>query len=507
MDRVLGSGAAGLLGTRHLCRRRGERRRPQDWHRARVKLLAGLESGWFACGLRQSPGRKRDERPAGARRQRTRGTASSPGDGVSGAPIAITSAGTLYWMQFDFGWKGIVLQPSTSGGKVVDEFSGHGVTWLQNDRLAFGRDGADVFVRTLQSRMERAYPRNAVSALAPRVFGDGSAAVLYVPSFGDGGNPGGGFYQLDFTTGAFKRLFSRDDAGRVRSSVSALSPDNRTLYLGVLTGSPSRWSAVVATAVDSGLERRIMPLPASIPPVQGIAVSPDGRMLALHTNDGRIFTAGVDDGSLREVVKSSPGGGWPEVVQWSRDGRYIIYGTRSDPASTDWRLMRVRSSGGVAEPAGVDSSRLSRPGRLMRFEFSPDDGKVAVSVRNQPTVRCRCDYRPRIRLPGGAVSISSPRMWPGVVHRASSGPVIHYLLRVAVTRSRGFCRRQTRRCGRVYGCPGLAGIGFGDQRADPLFIGRPLALGRLQRGLRLAVYAPPFTGRRVPLELANRLAR
>ena len=26
-----------------------------------------------------------------------------------GAPIAITSAGTLYWMQFDFGWKGIVL--------------------------------------------------------------------------------------------------------------------------------------------------------------------------------------------------------------------------------------------------------------------------------------------------------------------------------------------------------------------------------------------------------------
>ena len=41
------------------------------------------------------------------------------------------------------------------------------------------------------------------------------------------GRPGGGFYQLDFTTGAFKRLFSRHDAGRVRSNVSALSPDNR----------------------------------------------------------------------------------------------------------------------------------------------------------------------------------------------------------------------------------------------------------------------------------------
>lgn len=299
----------------------------------------------------------------------------------SGAPITITTAGVLYWMHFDFGWRGLVLEPSTSGGTVLDQFSGHGVTWLPNNRLAFGRDGADIFVRTLQLRTERAYPRDALSALAPRVLGDGSAAIVYVPSFGDGGRPGGGFYQLDFATGAFTRLFSRDDAGRVRSSVSALSPDNRTLYLGVVTGSPSRWSAIVAAAVDSGLERRVMALPASIPPVQGIAVSPDGTTLALHTSDGGIFAFGIDDGSLREVVTSSPGGGWAEVVQWSRDGRYIYYGTRSDPTSTDWRLMRVRSSGGVAEPAGVDSSKLSRPGRLMRFELSADDAKVAVSVR------------------------------------------------------------------------------------------------------------------------------
>jgi Tol biopolymer transport system component len=300
-----------------------------------------------------------------------------------GAPITITNAGTLYWMQFDFGWKGVVMEPSPSGGTVLDEFSGHGLTWLPNNRLAFGRDGADVFVRTLESRMERAYRRDAVSALAPRVFGDGSAAVVYVPSFGDGGRQGGGFYQLDFATGVFKRLFSRDDAGRVRSSVSALSPDNRTLYLGVVTGSPSRWSAIVAAAVDSGLERRVMALPASIPPVQGIALSPDGKTLALHTSDGGIYTFGIDDGNLLQVVTSTSGGGWSEVVQWSRDSRYIFYGTRSDPTSTDWRLMRVRSSGGVAEPVGVDSSKLSRPGRLLRFEFSTDEAKVAISVRMQ----------------------------------------------------------------------------------------------------------------------------
>lgn len=301
-----------------------------------------------------------------------------------GAPISITNAGTLYGMQFDFGWKGLVMQPSASGGRVVDEFSGHGVTWLRNDRLGFGRNGSDLIVRTLESRTERAYPHGALSVLAPRVLRDGSAAVLHIPAHGDSGRAGGGFYRVDFTTGTFKRLFSRDDAGRVRSSVSALSPDNRTLYLGVLTGSPSRWSAVVAVDVNSGLERRVLALPESMPPVQGIAVSPNGKTLALHTNDGRIFTCGVDDGQVRQVVEPSPGGGWSEVVRWSRNGQYIVYGTRSEPTSTNWRLLRVRSSGGVAEPVGVDSSRLSRPGRLISFELSQDNGRVALTVRTQP---------------------------------------------------------------------------------------------------------------------------
>jgi Tol biopolymer transport system component len=301
-----------------------------------------------------------------------------------GQPIAITNAGTLYWMEFDFGWKGILMEPSTSGGRVVDEFSGYGLTWIQNSQLAFGRNGDDVIVRTLQSRTDRIYPREWATTLAPRVLGDRSGAILYVPSAGDGGRAGGGFYRLNFTSGTFTRLFSRDDAGRVRSSVSALSPDSRTLYLGVVTGSPRRWSAVMAADVDSGVERRLIALAESIPPVQGMAMSPDGRTLALHANDGRIFTCAVGDGTVREVVAASPGGGWSEVVRWSRDGQYIVYGTRSDPASTTWRLMRVRSSGGVSEPAGVDSSRLSRPGRLISFDLSPNNERVALSIRTEP---------------------------------------------------------------------------------------------------------------------------
>ena len=232
--------------------------------------------------------------------------------------------------------------------------------------------------------MERAYPRNAVSAAAPRVFGDGSAAVLHVPSFGDGGNPGGGFYQLDFTTGAFKRLFSRDDAGRVRSSVFALSPDNRTLYLGVVTGSPSRWSAVVAAALDSGLERRIMRSPRIRPACPGNCPEPRwqdagpthqrrtdirGRCRGWQPPRGGHIVAG------RRVAR-----GRPVVSRWALHHLRHTTGSHIDRLAIDaravqWRCRRACRCGLV---------KLSRPGRLMRFEFSPDSGRVAVSVRNQP---------------------------------------------------------------------------------------------------------------------------
>jgi hypothetical protein len=35
----------------------------------------------------------------------------------------------------------------------------------------------------------------------------------------------------------------------------------------------------------------------------------------------RVRQSPVDDGNVREVVAASPGGGWSEVVRWSRDGR------------------------------------------------------------------------------------------------------------------------------------------------------------------------------------------
>ena len=299
--------------------------------------------------------------------------------GFSGAPVAVSTDGTLYSMEFDWGWRGLVLQLAAPGGTIVEQFSGHGVSWLQNDRLVFGRDGVDVVVRTLRSGVERGYSRGAVSGMGPRVFSDASAAVLYIPA--SGGHTSG-FYRLDFASGTFTRLLSRMEGERVRSFVSALSPDDQTLFL--IATSKKTGATVTATAVGSGRERRVLELPASVPPVQGISVSPDGRSLALHASDGRIFTARVESGELREVVPSSPGGGWSEVLQWSRDGLHIIYGVRSSPTATDWRLMRVKAIGGAPEAIDVDSSVLSTPGRLLRFEFSPDGERVALSVRQEP---------------------------------------------------------------------------------------------------------------------------
>jgi hypothetical protein len=302
-----------------------------------------------------------------------------------GYPVAITNNGTLYWMELDFGFTGVVVETGRPGARVLDEFSGYGVTWLRDDTVAFVREASYVVTRRLGSRSQRAYPHESLSVLGLRVALESGFAVLHIPASGDNGHPGGAFYQLDTSSGKFNRLFARDEPGKTRSSVSALSPDNRLLYLGVLTGTPSRWSSIVAVELASGRERRAIPLPEALPPVQGMAISPDGSSLALHAGDGRIFTVRTADGSVRELAGPSPGGGWSEVVCWSRDGRHVLFARRAAPMSPDWQLLRVPAAGGPAEPAGVSSSVVSKPGQLISLKMSPDDRQVALTVRRQPT--------------------------------------------------------------------------------------------------------------------------
>ena len=307
----------------------------------------------------------------------------------AGNPIAISKTGTLYSMQYGGGLTGVIVERGPAGGNVVEQFAGYGATWFKHNELAFIRNDRELVVRTLDSGSERAYPHTFIPVFPPRVLSGGSGAIVYIPSYGDNGRPGGAFYRFDFATGASRRLFSKDEGKRVRSSVSAISPDNRTLYVGVLAAAQEHWSSIVGIDVDSGHESTLLTLPESLAAVAGLALSPDGQTLALHQRDGRIVTARASGGSFREVSGRSPGGGWREVVHWSPDGRSIVFATRDGEDSTSWRLMRVAADGGIPEPFGVESSILPKPGRLTSFDLSPDGARAALSVRATATFDVR----------------------------------------------------------------------------------------------------------------------
>ncbi len=303
-----------------------------------------------------------------------------------GELIRVSDSGSMYYRQYGGGVTSFIASPSAAGGRVVQAVSGYGAAWATANTLAFVRADRELVVRSLDTGDERAFWHSLVPIFQPRLLGDRSGAIVYIPPPGDNGRPGGSFYRVDFATGAFQRLFARDTPTHARSTVAALSPDNKTAYLGVLAGAPARWSGIAAVDLSTGEERPIVPIPEpAVTAMSSVAISPDGKTLAFYATDGRIMTMGVDGSQYRELHGPSPGGGWRDVMRWAGDGRFIVFATRNSQTSSSWRLMRIAATGGQAEFYGLESSILPRSGPLTSLDLEPGGSRVAVGVRTPPT--------------------------------------------------------------------------------------------------------------------------
>jgi hypothetical protein len=297
---------------------------------------------------------------------------------VDGEPIHVSTAGALYLRNEGGGMMGFVAGRG-EGGRVQATVGGYGVSWRE-DMLAFMRGGRELVVRQVSTNAERVYTYGFLPIFTPRILRDRSAIVYVFPG-ADEGRPGGSFYRSSPATGRSIRLFGKDTPEHARSTVSALSADDSTLYLGVLAEG-NRWSGVVGVNIATGQETRALTFPSPGLAVAGMAMNPEGTVIALHLSDGRIVVAPLaDGGAYREIIGPSPGGGWRDVMRWSSDGRRIIFGERPAPDSTNWRLLSVDAAGGAAEPYGISSSMLTRAGHLMSVDLSPDGSRAVIGVR------------------------------------------------------------------------------------------------------------------------------
>jgi hypothetical protein len=282
--------------------------------------------------------------------------------------------------------------------------------------MAFIRGNAtgalELIIRSVDTGEERSYRHGVIPLVTPRWLHDGSGVIVMINAQVDGRQTSA-FHRVDVRTGTFRRLFDKDANGRSRTVVGTVSPDDRTLYLGVRNGA-GRFTEIVGVDLETGVERPIFALPGNgLPGGMGLAVSPNGETLAamaLATNpsplngnlgaffgpdgDARIFTVGVDGSNYREVFGPFPNGAGALIadkMRWTPDGRSLVF--VDFDANNKWRLMRVPAEGGKAEFDGLDfdtlAPRLSGlrmvPGSFYNLDLSPDGARALVSTQTLGT--------------------------------------------------------------------------------------------------------------------------
>lgn len=320
-------------------------------------------------------------------------------EGLQGTPVAVTGDGTLVVGRHpDRGGNRVYLsdrRPASSDRVTVLE--GLGVSWSRDGRQLVmmrqtsGQTDMTLVVRDLATGQERSYHTPGLAMYTPQWL-PGDTHVVVVVGEPQGGRTVRAFHRLDLATGTFTRLFPRDTPTHTRTNNGVLSLDGRLLYLGRSEGEAQPVRDIVAVDLASGVERHVASLSgAGGGPVAGLALSPDGRTLAVTTwvreyASASLTTIAIDGGSVRSVVPAFETGWLADDLRWSPDGQSLIFTAFDD--RSQWRLLRVPATGGTPEPDGLDYDTLSPllgevrmfPGNFNNFDLSPDGVRVAAST-------------------------------------------------------------------------------------------------------------------------------
>ncbi len=317
--------------------------------------------------------------------------------GMEGTLVGFTATGTIYFIQSVGGGNYHYIVPrSPSSGDRLLTFSGLSSAWSPDGRsMAFVRGNSlselELIVRDIESGEERSYRHEGIDVVSPRWMPDGSGVLVLVNEQMDA-QPRASFQLVDLRTGKFRRLFDRDANGRSRTNVSTLSPDGRTLFVGVKASESSPVMGIVGVDLATGKEREVATFSSAAGESGqfGIAVSPDGATLAVAAwakpyAAARLFTVGVDGSNYRQILGPFDTGWIADTTRWTPDGRMLIF--VAFDARKNWRIMRVPIEGGQAQSDGLDFDTLTPllgdirmwPGNFNNIDLSPDGSRIVAS--------------------------------------------------------------------------------------------------------------------------------
>jgi Tol biopolymer transport system component len=325
---------------------------------------------------------------------------------ADGAPIGrriigITADGTLLSGRRVGGESHIYISDRRpAAGAPVSLIKGLSESWSKDGRslayLQLSGDKWNLVLRDLETGQERTFPHPALRTQTPLWRDDGSALIV-LASRGQSSDSSADqvMQQVDLRTGTYTDLFARTAEGYLRSR-GALSPDGKMMYMARMNQARTAIADLVARDLVTGADRILTTIDAgpSRDPDAGIALSPDGRTLAVTVwntvlQDARLFTIGVDGTGRRDVVASFPTGGI-HSLSWDSDGQSLL--VMALDQKKNWRLMRVPATGGTLEPDGLDHDTLESlldgvrlvPGNFSTFSLRPDGTKIAASTLTAP---------------------------------------------------------------------------------------------------------------------------
>jgi Tol biopolymer transport system component len=262
-----------------------------------------------------------------------------------------------------------------SGGPVAWSPDGRYLAYLRN----MGERDPKLVVRSFNGEDSREI---TVSQTEPQGLlkwtADGQAVLMLARD-----SSATGVFKLDLNTGMATKIWHVEEGVRPHPLVIQFSPDLKTAYFARLVGdrwSPTAPNKIVAHDLASGSEREI----ATVRPIQGFSLSPDGRTLAFADGERiedptRIATVPTSGGEIREVYRVAPPEElhMPSTVSWSSDSRYILFADHDEQANR-YSLWRVPAAGG--EPSRMDLP-WGEPLGMFALKFQPEGNRIAFADR------------------------------------------------------------------------------------------------------------------------------
>ncbi len=307
-----------------------------------------------------------DGRPAGDPEVIKRGIGEVEGAGI-------TQAGSLYFTTSNGMMDIYVVEVDQETGKIIApqkkldlprQGSNRGPQYSPDGKyLAYFRDSSPgqgestLCVFSLETKEEQNFPLGTWARML-RWSQDGR--FLYFTT--DLGDSQGGMSRLDLQTG------HRIPLGPGKSNDTAL--DN--LFIGCSSDGTSyyymNWEAEEKTCririrdFEKGTEKELFRAGAAATRPWGpSAISPDGNRIAIVSRDDQraLTLIPTSGGEAKVIHQFEQKGGWPTMLTWTADGRYIIFSRSGGSENKGWGLWRISANGGEPHSLGLNTRFIS----------------------------------------------------------------------------------------------------------------------------------------------------